>query len=58
MNGGPLGVELAAALAHAELVARATASLTARPGQRLPPEELRRAAVAVLLVDRVDELER
>lgn len=46
------GVELAAAIAHAELIARATASLTARPGQRLVPEDLRRAAVAVLLVDR------
>lgn len=39
-------------LPYAELVARAAASLRARPGQRLEPEDLRRAAVAVLLVDR------
>ncbi len=39
-------------LSHHELVARAAASLTERPGRRLEPEDLRRAAVAVLLVDR------
>lgn len=39
-------------LAHSELVARAAASLTSRPGRRLEPDDLRRAAVAVLLVDR------
>lgn len=45
-----LGV--ATELAHTELVARAAASLTSRPGRRLEPDDLRRAAVAVLLVDR------
>lgn len=39
-------------LSHRELVARATTSLGARPGRRLEPIDLRRAAVAVLLVDR------
>ncbi len=45
-----LGV--AAELAHDVMIARAVASLAARPGQRVEPEELRRAAVAVLMVDR------
>lgn len=45
-----LGV--AAGVSHAELVARAAASLTERPGRRIDPEDLRRAAVAVLMVDR------
>lgn len=35
-----------------ELVARAAASLTARPGRRIEPIDLQHAAVAVLLVDR------
>jgi 8-oxo-dGTP pyrophosphatase MutT (NUDIX family) len=38
--------------AHAELVARAERSLDDRPGQRLALDDLRRAAVAVLMVDR------
>lgn len=41
-----------AAPSHAELVGRAAASLTDRPGRRIEPEDLRRAAVAVLLVER------
>jgi 8-oxo-dGTP pyrophosphatase MutT (NUDIX family) len=45
-----LGVETE--FSHRELVARATASLAAQPGRRLEPDDLRRAAVAVLMVDR------
>lgn len=41
--------------AHEALVARAAASLAARPGRRLDVDDLRRAAVAVLLVDRAGE---
>jgi 8-oxo-dGTP pyrophosphatase MutT (NUDIX family) len=39
-------------LSHQELVARAAASLISRPGRRLEAEDLKRAAVAVLLVER------
>lgn len=42
----------AAELSHSELVTRAEASLIARPGRRIEPIDLQRAAVAVLLVDR------
>jgi 8-oxo-dGTP pyrophosphatase MutT (NUDIX family) len=41
--------------AHAALIERAVASLTARPGRRVDAAEMRRAAVAVLLVDRDGE---
>ena len=43
---------LAAEIAYAELVARAAASLAERPGRRIDPDDLQRAAVAVLMVDR------
>ena len=39
-------------MTHAELIARLTAALRDRPGVRLADHELRRSAVAVLLVER------
>lgn len=39
-------------MTHAELIARLTAALRDRPGLRLADHELRRSAVAVLLVER------
>jgi 8-oxo-dGTP pyrophosphatase MutT (NUDIX family) len=43
---------LAAEIAYAEMIARAAASLAEKPGRRIEPDDLRRAAVAVLMVDR------